>query len=74
MATPILPHSGAEPSQLFTQFAAIYSGPLPELPASEENIPLPAAGLACVRGVLMALGIEFAAAVAVLCLYGAWRL
>ena len=39
MATPVLTHSDVEPSIVFSGFAAIYSGPLPELPSSEISGP-----------------------------------
>ncbi len=83
MATPVLTHSGVEPSKAFNRFAMIYSGPLSDLPMSEARASVSeaggvtvstAAGLSCARGALMALGIEVAAAVAALCLYGVSRL
>jgi hypothetical protein len=70
MATPVLPRPQLEPSQASAQFAAIYSGTLSDLPVSEERVT----GLSCARGALMAIGIEMAAIVVALCLYGASRL
>ncbi len=77
MATPVLTHSDVEPSIVFSGFAAIYSGPLPELPLSEipgRGTVSAAAGLSCARGAMMALGIEMAAALMAVCFYGALRL
>lgn len=77
MATPVLTHSGMESSNAFSGFAAIYSGPLPDLPLRESSSRLtvsPATGLSGARGAMMALAIEMAAALVALCVYGAIRL
>jgi len=75
MAAPVLIHSDLEPSDLFSRFAAIYSGPLEELPLSGKSVTVStSAGRACARGALMALGIEMAAVLLAICVYGASHL
>ncbi|MGO8757933.1 MAG: hypothetical protein ACLQG3_07400 [Terracidiphilus sp.] len=82
MATQALIHSEVERSSGLLRVVGIYAGWLPELPLSETEISTPkvpgarisvASGLGCARGAMMALGIEAAAAVTAICLYGMLR-
>ncbi|MGA2571995.1 MAG: hypothetical protein ABSF23_15915 [Terracidiphilus sp.] len=81
MATQALTHIDMEPSRGMLRVVGIYSG-LPDLPLREtqtatakprDGMAFAAAGLDCVKGAMMALGIEAAAAIVALFLYGVWR-
>ena len=82
MAIATVTHANAEPSKALMRFAEIYSGRLSALPRCEAHASTPkpdgvtvstVVSLRCAKGALMALGLEAAAAVAALCLYGIWR-
>lgn len=82
MATQALTHIDMDRSRGMLRVVGIYSGWLPEIPLSEPRtsteetrgaIAAAAAGLGCVKGAMMALGIEVAAAAAAIFLYGVWR-
>jgi len=75
MATPVL-NSDVAPFKL-DPFAASYYGRLSELPPGEKpefGTVSVAAGISGAKGAMMALGIEMAAVVVALCVYGVSRL
>lgn len=76
MATPVWT-SEMVPGTRFSRFRASYSGLLSEIPLSERpesGAVSVAAGLSGARGAMMALGIEMAAVLMALCVYGVSRL
>ena len=82
MAAQALTHIGMEPAKGMLRVVGIYSGWLPDLSVSETQTTSAkprstyrsvAVGLGCAKGAMMALGIEIAAAAAVILIYGLWR-